>query len=77
MLEQKEWAKPTLFVDVKQNVKIGKSRFFMSKVTDIVTGLALPLAEELGLELTQEAKEDWVSYRFTFREADSDGEIPL
>lgn len=29
-----------------------------------------------GLELTQEPKEDWVSYRFTFREADSNGEIP-
>ena len=30
-----------------------------------------------GLELTQEPKEDHVSYRFTFREADSNGEIPL
>ena len=29
-----------------------------------------------GLELTQEPKENYVSYRFTFREADSSGEIP-
>ena len=29
-----------------------------------------------GLELTQEPKENWVSYRFTFREASADGEIP-
>lgn len=29
-----------------------------------------------GLELTQEPKENCVSYRFTFREADADGEIP-
>lgn len=29
-----------------------------------------------GLELTQEPKEDYVSYSFTFREADSDGVVP-
>ena len=29
-----------------------------------------------GLELTQEPKENCVSYSFTFREADSDGVIP-
>lgn len=29
-----------------------------------------------GLELTQEPKENYVSYKFTFREADSDGVIP-
>lgn len=29
-----------------------------------------------GLELTQEPKENYVSYRFTFREADSDGVVP-
>ena len=30
-----------------------------------------------GLELTQEPKENYVSYSFTFREADSDGVIPV
>ena len=29
-----------------------------------------------GLEMTQEPKDNYVSYRFTFREADSDGVIP-
>ena len=29
-----------------------------------------------GLELTQEPKDNYVSYRFTFREATADGEIP-
>lgn len=29
------------------------------------------------LELTQEPKEDYISYRFTFREADDSGAIPV
>jgi prophage DNA circulation protein len=29
-----------------------------------------------GLELTQEPRENYVAYRFTFREADSQGAIP-
>lgn len=30
-----------------------------------------------GLELTQEPKENCVSYRFTFTQADTNGEIPF
>lgn len=29
-----------------------------------------------GLELTQEPKDNYVSYRFTFRQADADGALP-